>query len=402
MIGRVQPDAVLRTLAAELGHEIDDVLDAMFERMRRDVPGFAALERPELARALWDETRSLLAGVIAGLDGTGATPLEAPAESRHVVRMAADLAVPIAPITAAYRVGQSVLEEWMIAAVGRIAAGDIARTHALTAAHRFLFAYVQAIVPLVEEQYRRDRYGPMRSADQRRLQLVRRILTGDPAAEAALAYPLEDVHHVGVVLEGDGPQAASGLVPAGDVAAVLWVPAPADTWWGWIATAERPALGGLAGPARPTGVGEPLRGRAGFRRTHDQARRAFAVAQRTGGVARFGDVGIETLALADAPGAQELATAVLGPLAGAGARTATLRATVEAYLASGQNAAAAGAVLGVSDRTVANRVRSAEDQLGFAVVSRSVDLGAALRVHRLLSAGVRPQSIEERHAVEAS
>lgn len=391
----MQPDAVLRTLAAELGRELDDVVDAMFERMRRDVPGFDTLERPELARALWEETRSLLAGVIAGLDGTGAAPLEAPAESRHVVRMAADLAIPVAPITAAYRVGQSVLEEWMFAAVGRVAAGDVARTHALTAAHRFLFAYVEAVVPLVEQQYRRDRYGAARSADQRRLQLVRRILAGDPVPVTALAYPLEDMHHIGVLVEGEDRHGAPELVPAGDVVAALWVPAAAGTWWGWVATVERPTLEVPAGPARPTGVGEPMRGRAGFRRTHDQARRAFAVAQRTRGVARFGHVGIEALSLADAPGAHELVIAVLGPLAGGDARTATLRATLEAYLASGQNAAAAGAVLGVSDRTVANRVRSAEDHLGFAVVSRSVDLGAALRVHRLLSAAPRRSEPED-------
>ena len=51
-----------------------------------------------------------------------------------------------------------------------------------------------------------------------------------------------------------------------------------------------------------------------------------------------------------------------------------------AYFASGQNAAAAAAALGVHDRTVRYRVRSIEERLGRSILARREELGVALRL----------------------
>jgi DNA-binding PucR family transcriptional regulator len=74
----------------------------------------------------------------------------------------------------------------------------------------------------------------------------------------------------------------------------------------------------------------------------------------------------------------------LGPLVAADARTAELRRTVRAYFGVGQNASAAAALLGVHDRTVANRLATVEERLGRPLTRRRDELAVALRIHELL------------------
>jgi DNA-binding PucR family transcriptional regulator len=66
-------------------------------------------------------------------------------------------------------------------------------------------------------------------------------------------------------------------------------------------------------------------------------------------------------------------------------RSETLRATLAAYFGSGQNAASAAALLGVHERTIANRLRAIEAQAGRPVATRRAELEMALRLRDLLA-----------------
>ena len=70
-------------------------------------------------------------------------------------------------------------------------------------------------------------------------------------------------------------------------------------------------------------------------------------------------------------------------LDGADARSGRLRETLRAYFASGQNASAAAALLGVHEHTVSYRLRTIEERLGRPVTARRAELETALRLLEL-------------------
>jgi DNA-binding PucR family transcriptional regulator len=99
----------------------------------------------------------------------------------------------------------------------------------------------------------------------------------------------------------------------------------------------------------------------------------------------YDDVAIVALALRDPERAKEFVADELGALAGDDPRSTLLRETLRAYFSSGANAAAAGARLGVHDRTVANRLQAVERHLldGRSINARRDELNLALRLHQL-------------------
>jgi DNA-binding PucR family transcriptional regulator len=100
---------------------------------------------------------------------------------------------------------------------------------------------------------------------------------------------------------------------------------------------------------------------------------------------RYSDVSLEATLMTDPDAARRFINHELGPLAEESERSEKLRLTLEAYLRTGMNASAAAAVLNVSDRTVAYRIRRLEEMLGLTVTGRGAELAAALRMKRLYS-----------------
>ena len=119
--------------------------------------------------------------------------------------------------------------------------------------------------------------------------------------------------------------------------------------------------------------------------THRQALQAYRVAVLGGApVTRYDDVALEALVVQDERLAREFVARELGPLAARDAKTARLRATLRAYFSLGQNASAAGALLGVHERTVGYRLATIEERIGRPIIRRRDELGLALRIHALI------------------
>lgn len=102
-------------------------------------------------------------------------------------------------------------------------------------------------------------------------------------------------------------------------------------------------------------------------------------------VTTFDDVALEVLMVGDPPAATAFIREELGTLTGADERSRTLRATLRAWFATGHNAAAAAARLGVHEQTVAARLRVVEEQTGRPPRERRAELEAALRLHAYLA-----------------
>ena len=100
-------------------------------------------------------------------------------------------------------------------------------------------------------------------------------------------------------------------------------------------------------------------------------------------------VALEALVIRDLPAVHDFVVEQLGPLYGADERARVLRETLRAYFANGQNAASTALVIGVHERTVAYRLRSAEKWLGQSIATSRDELSIALRMFDLLQEGER-------------
>jgi hypothetical protein len=242
-------------------------------------------------------------------------------------------------------------------------------------------AYVDAVVDDVAAAIEREQEQCLllRTCARRNGQMVRDALDGGFFDAGEFDY---DLHgwHVGVV--ADGPTASDVLQRMGQQLGVRSFVATGEVAWGWFATDR---LEELPEADVYLGVGDPMNGADGFRATHRQAVVACHVAARLGAHAcRYNDVTIEAAALGDETAATTFVERELGLLANTGEWNHRLRATLSAYLGVGQNAAAAGYQLHVSDRTVAYQLRICEDILGGPVGPRAAELQVALRWGRVL------------------
>jgi DNA-binding PucR family transcriptional regulator len=96
-------------------------------------------------------------------------------------------------------------------------------------------------------------------------------------------------------------------------------------------------------------------------------------------------VALEALTLQDEDQARSFVARELGALARRDRKSEVLRATLRVYFSSGQNASSAAALLGVHERTIANRLRAVEARLGHPSTARRAEVETALRLEALLS-----------------
>jgi hypothetical protein len=297
---------------------------------------------------------------------------------------------PLGPLLSGYRAGHAVQWETWFELVEQQQFQPSPRRELLERGSRFFFAYADRLSRFVTEEYFSERERTLRSHEQRRMHVVREILEGREGDAAALDYDVQG-EHLGVVAWGpEGANAVRELAKTLD-RRVLVVSVIDQTWWAWLG-GSRPvgdrvrALERLRPPANTRlAVGTEASGRDGFRRTHRQAVSAQRAALRTDApVTSFEEIALEALAGENVEEAKAFAARELRALEGDDKRSGRLRETLEAYFASGQNAAATAAMLGIHEQTVAQRLRAVEERTGRPVASRRAELETALRLRRYI------------------
>ena len=385
-------DQTLRAVAASLIRETDDLVEAMLARMRDEAPGFDTTSRPELADGLRGSCYSNVRLALAALGGDRQPPRNSPTEAMSVARATARADIPLEPLLHTYRIGHAVVLERFFVLVEDLGLPPAQRQAATLIGSKYLFTYVDRVVAEVSEEYTAERERVLRSSIQRRVQLVRDALAGAEIDSAELGYRLEQ-EHLAVIATGPGADASLRDLARRSACQLLTIAMTDDTVWGWLGSPRRSGRrvrddavwAHTAGRTRYA-VGEPAWGAAGFRESHEQALAAHRVAAHLPQpVTRYDDVALEAALLYDVRAARRFVERELGPLTAEDPRTRVLRETLASYLRSGLNAAATATALHVSDRTVAYRIRGIEDLLGRTVLARNYELGAAVRVHRVLN-----------------
>jgi hypothetical protein len=256
-------------------------------------------------------------------------------------------------------------------------------------------ALLERFTETLEREYDDERSQTAESSRWHDFQMVRELLSGTPVSRElsdTLDYHLHDSWHIGLVVTGKAGERFLHRLRVALSCKLLVVSPEDDTLWAWLGTSTK--LPGsvveesLATAARGDiylAAGEPRKGIAGWRLTHQDARAASQVALRRPNLfTRSVDVPLEAAVLqADTP-ARLLLETYLAPLYDLRNGGRSLRNTLCAYLAVGCNAATAAAKLGIDRHTVERHLHVAEDRIGRPLRSCLPELAVALRLDELI------------------
>jgi DNA-binding PucR family transcriptional regulator len=379
-------DAAFREVAARVAAGFDQIVEDMLDRVWAN-PALARWTRPETRDIAKEIARGSIGRELAALERRE-LPTSCPEEDAAAAQAAVTYGAPVTVVLQNYRAGHAAIWRAWVDAVEETEPNVAARRELLDAGSDFLFDYVDRCSAWAEAEHSRERDRVLRTQEQRRVQVVRDVLDGVDTDSDALGYDL-DGEHLGLIAWGREPDKALREAEEKLGGDLLAIDVDARTTWGWLrdVSPSARALEALrfeAGTA--LALGRPGQGLEGFRRTHQEARQARRVAAlRPAPMTRYEDVALEALAGQDEERARAFVAAELGALAGNAKRDTLLRDTLTAYFAAGQNAASTAATLGVHERTISNRLRTAEERLGHSVPSRRAELETALRLHQLLS-----------------
>lgn len=337
---------------------------------------------PECSEELRFAVRTALDCALAALDQGGdfsSVPLELIAQAR----IAARNGIGLDTVLRCYIAGHSLLNDFIVEEAGEARIGPIALRPLL----RSRATYLDRVLAVVGEEHAREVENRLSSVGWRGAEQVERLLAGELVDVSQLTYDFE-AHHLAVIAKGpDADEAIRSMATPIDCSLLL-VQRQDEMVWAWLG--RRDPIDPLAlqdGPGGPgvySAFGEPARGLDGWRLTHRQAKAALPIALRMSKPSvRYAEVALLASTCRDDLLATSLRVLYLAPLEDEREGGEVARETLRAYFATERNLSSAAAVLGVSRRTVANRLRSVEGRLGRPLASCAAEMEAALRLHDL-------------------
>jgi hypothetical protein len=269
------------------------------------------------------------------------------------------------------------------------------------------FGYIDWITQQVVSTYQGERDRWMENQSGLRALRVRELLDGADvdidAVTTAIRYPLRRTHvavvawcdeddsrddlasmerFVDRLAESAGARESPLHISVDRLTGWTWIPVPADAAAGAV-DCIRMAAEALADAPR-IAVGNPLPGVEGFRRSHQQAQEAHAVAIASGSnahrVTAACDPGLSIAALlgGNLDAARVRVAEVLGPLASRTENDERLRETLRIFLRTGSSFKAAAEELHMHSNSVKYRVQRAIERRGQPIGDTRLDVEVAL------------------------
>lgn len=349
--------------------------------------------------------------------GIPVSNLEPPSATLEYARRLAQRDISVNALTRAYRLGHRATLRMVIKEI-RAANLDPALSLAVyDLMEDVSFEYIDQITQQVVASYQDERDRWIANRNNIRVVQVRELLTAGAvdvdAMTTALRYPLRR-HHLAVVVwypdtvEQADPSSMERFVQklgetAGAATHSLFVPIDRVTGWGWIPLAANAAPSALArlrafvekttdGPL--VTAGNPLPDADGFRRSHQQARDAWAVVSAAGTATRritaADDAGLAVAALmgGNVDAAAAYVSEVLGPLATDSDGDERLRETLRVFLSTGSSYTASAEELHLHHNSVKNRVQRAVERRGRPIAGDRLEVEVALLLCEWLGAAV--------------
>ncbi|HUC08578.1 MAG TPA: hypothetical protein VMR96_10885, partial [Solirubrobacterales bacterium] len=306
----------MNELAARLRARRAELEAATLTRARA-VSDPAAIEDPEYALGLQVAIATGLDYAISALESGEGAAAPVPDQLLGQARAAARHGVSLDTVLRRYSAGHTLLGDYLIEEAG--SAG--VPSDELKRAFRAQAAVYDRLVSVVSAEYAREATGRPRTAEQRRAELVKKVLAGDPADRGELRYPFECCH-VGVLAAGPGSlevlRETAGIL---DLQHLL-VRVEPEVVWGWFGDQDRLSPQQILSHAKEDftaeltlALGELGYGIEGWRLTHRQAKAAMSVVQRgPERHLRYADAALLASALRDDLLADSLHDIYLAPL----------------------------------------------------------------------------------------
>jgi PucR C-terminal helix-turn-helix domain/GGDEF-like domain len=311
-------------------------------------------------------------------------------------RLAARHGVKLETVLRRYLAGYTLLGDFLIEESER---GGALNGASLKRLLRVQASLLDGLIAAVSEEYAREAAARPGSSEERRAELVRRLLDGELLDTSELAYDFEG-HHLGLIASGPDPVGVVSELARGVDCCSLIVRRDPETAWAWLGARQRLESGDLADRFRRSdneevriAIGEPGEGLSGWRLTHRQAAAAFSVAQRGAEKSiRYSEVALLASVLQDDLLAHSLCQLYLQPLRSERDGGEIIRETLRAYLAAGGSLSSAASILGVSRRTVGNRLLRVEKLVGRQIHTVITDIDIALRLNEHVLIELPPES----------
>jgi DNA-binding PucR family transcriptional regulator len=382
----------VRAVVDRLRARRDEIAQAIYAHIQEVVPNTVGGRDPTYQAGMLAAVTAVLDYCLEAIEHGPAWSEPIPVEAGAQARRAARAGVSVGAVLRRYVAGHRRLGEFVAEETTRL--GFSSNESALHHIRRTQEALLERLTAAIEHEYDQERQRIGRSPEQRRVELVRRLLDGESVRRADLAdlgYDL-DAWHVGVIATGVRATEALEILKADDHQ-LLPVSNSEETVWAWLGGQRELAhadMERLRLDSEPTGVslavGEPARGIEGWRETHHQAQEALQVVllgrQKR---ARYADIAVLTPWLEDPDRARSLIELYLSPLEDLKDGGAVSRQMLRAYFQAGRIVSAAACQLGVDRRTLAYRLRTTEECLGYQLEARLPALEIALRLHDLLN-----------------
>ncbi|MEU8639287.1 helix-turn-helix domain-containing protein [Amycolatopsis sp. NPDC048633] len=405
----------LRQIAGTLADRAGELTGELVQLYAADLPQLVNDDERMvslLSASVYQNIETALQIFRHGIDPATVDP---PAAAMEYARRLAQRGTPVFDLIRAYDLGQAAMLDFgfqeCIRLVDDAALLGAMMRRLLKVAYEFITRVVRQLVSVYQDE--RDKWLLNRSAARAAKVLDLLSENAGPAdvdaAEAVIGYRLRG-SHVGMVVWHASEShdvlsllesvAGAVLERAGGQGRPLFVPRDVAGAWAWlpVESVRREHLDAVLAEADPgvrVTVGDPGTGVAGFRDTHQQARRVHALALAAGEhcdrVLTFREVGTVALMTTDLNAARLWVSSTLGPLSADDENCARLRDTLRVFLASGGSYTAAAGELTMHKNSVQYRVRKAQELLPRELAESRLDVELALNLsHRLGAAVLSP------------
>jgi hypothetical protein len=381
----------LQAVADGVRERLPELTTRIARRLRDEIPEFYLRDNPALRAGETESISSSIRDILDGVTEERPPPERASDARLREARLAAQADVDLHALLRTSRVGQALTWDCILEVADELMPQSSQRLPVLRHISQYQFIWNDRVNASIIEAYQQEyRAFYLQGRDRKRRALVRDLLAGIPVDESALGYSLRG-RHLCVIAWGAAPEAAIKKAAASLGWQSLTVSGAAGTVVGWLGRpntkiASDDDLSALdAAPETFLAVGQYGDNLDGMQRSYRQAWQAYRVAQiHPQPMTRYTSVALEALVLRDLPAVRDFIVEQLGPLYRSDERAKVLRETLSAYFASGQNAASTASVIGVHERTVAYRLRSAEKILDRSIATSRDELSIALRMYALL------------------
>ena len=328
-----------------------------------------------------------------------------PAAAEEYARRLAQRGIPMAALLRAYRLGAARFQDWCLEELGRRTDNASIVTAAGLRIADTTAAYIDQVSEELVSAYEAEKETWLRNLSAARAARVRALLQGErvdvDASEAILGYRLRQ-HHLGVVCWVGEAEPEGRTLTRLEHATVelarqsecegrpVFVPQDECSAWAWLPLGARDtfavAAGGGGAPRAEPGIrfafGAACPGVTGFRRTHQQALGAHAVALAAGPAGQpmtsFADVAPLAMMANSTEVMRAWVIETLGSLADDDDHNARLRDTLRVFLQENGSFKATAERLILHKNSVQYRVRKAEEALGHPLDENRLHLELAL------------------------